>query len=345
MQIRKSVNGDDCFVNKRQASDERHSLKLSQGDPDTIMTQMIHDAKQRTIERGRHVWNEIKCLNNILSCIKRQEVTDEVTDITRLACACGGAGGSATVASNGPSKLSMDLVGIGGKGAGGGYCESADDMRLVRSTCNTQVTNANIPEERKDQRSHRNRVTNGMTRHTINRYEVSNITAISPNLQARPRSEESMAAVKLMIGDGPIYNRKVLHEYHYMSYDEARATLEDDPVCPNPGCNNKLTFGDENGKLVLKNDSTQASPNRLDNSNALYSPENFRFVCFAFQRTDNPNPTDNVYPEDLAELLLEGERLNDFKEALKRRIDKVLEAEMIDDAKLAREYRVVSCWR
>jgi hypothetical protein len=212
----------------------------------------------------------------------------------------------------------MDLVGIGGKGAGGGYCESADDMRLVRPTCNN---NADIPEERKKQESHRTVTTQNMTDSTIKRYkEVSNRNTINPILRARPRSEESMAAIKLINDDDPSCSRKVLHEYHCMSYDEVHATLEDDPVCPNPGCNNKLTFGDENGKLVLKNDSTQASPNLLDNSNALYSPDNFRFVCFACQSTDNPNPTDNVYPEDLVELLLEGERLEEFKEALKRRI-------------------------
>jgi hypothetical protein len=357
VRIRESENGaDDRFENKpRKASRKRY-----EGDPDAILDKMISNAKERTIKRG-HVWNELKLLDNILTCSERQEVTDEATSITRLACPCGGdACNSTTISSNGNSKVSMDLVGVDGKGSEGGYCGSADGVRLLRQKCNTRTTRADEPVERKKQGKHRMRITNSMSESTISRFKGSVSTAIFPNSQARPRSDESLAEVKSMIGEGPDFDKKKLLDYNRKSYDIARAksfelgserakddcntkitfktafefiatklrtfiydsndepTLmqEDDPVCHY--CYSKITFGNEDGMLVLKNDHTQASPERLDSSNILYSPENLVFICQACQSADRE------YPEGMVDLLLEGDRLEKFKAAVNRRI-KLLE--------------------
>jgi hypothetical protein len=51
-------------------------------------------------------------------------------------------------------------------------------------------------------------------------------------------------------------------------------------------CGNELHYGDEKGMLHFTNNGQQASPDRIENSNPLYSITNVRMVCTSCQHVD-----------------------------------------------------------
>jgi hypothetical protein len=59
------------------------------------------------------------------------------------------------------------------------------------------------------------------------------------------------------------------------------------PYCARPTCGEELHYGDEKGMLRFTNHPQQASPDRLENSNAFYDYDNIRLVCLCCQHTEH----------------------------------------------------------
>lgn len=69
-------------------------------------------------------------------------------------------------------------------------------------------------------------------------------------------------------------------------------------------CGVKLDYGDKDGKLVKKHNSSQASPDRIDNRLG-YTPTNVRMVCCACQTMENVDEVEDVFlgEDEFADLL------------------------------------------
>ena len=93
---------------------------------------------------------------------------------------------------------------------------------------------------------------------------------------SRPRSEASITQIRNM-------DSKELWTHVNKLYDDSERHAQ----CQSPGCNRRITYGQvDDGKLKYKRDVSQASPQRLDNTNSFYSTDNFMWICMTCQTSD-----------------------------------------------------------